>query len=171
MNALFRALACLLLLLLSPLAVAQDLPIKFDPQRDAARDVMTAQNLAKSTGRRVLVDVGGEWCGWCRKLDRFIASQAQIKTLIDSHYVWVKVNYSADNRNTAVLSRWPGVRAYPYLVVLDGDGRLLQAQGVQGLETETEKEADEDYDPDRVMAFLKRYAMAANVPATPVFIK
>lgn len=86
-------------------------------------------------------------------------------TFIDSHYVWVKVNYSADNKNTAVLSRWPKVRGFPYFLVLDGDGKLLHSQGVQGLETEAENEADENYDPNRVMAFLRRYASAAKVPA------
>lgn len=164
MNTLSRVLTRLLFTLLPLLVVAQDLPTKFDPRRDAAKDMMTAQNLAKTTGKRVLVDVGGEWCTWCRMLDRFIASQPQVKALIDSQYVWVKVNYSAENKNTAVLSRWPKIRSYPYLLVLDGDGRLLHAQGVQGLETETENEADENYDPERVMAFLKRYATAANVP-------
>jgi thioredoxin-related protein len=168
---LLRLLAGFLFALLPSLVIAQDLPIKFDPQRDAVRDVMTAQNLAKTTGRRVLVDVGGQWCGWCRKLDRFIASQPQIKTVIESHYVWLKVNYSAENRNTTVLSKWPKVRGFPYLLVLDSDGKLLHSQGVQGLETETENEADEDYDPDRVMAFLKRFAIVASVPAAPVLIK
>jgi thiol:disulfide interchange protein len=167
MNTLSRVLTCLLFTLLSPLVVAQDLPTKFDPQRDAAKDMMTAQNLAKTTGKRVLVDVGGEWCTWCRMLDRFIASQPQIKAMIDSHYVWVKVNYSSENKNTAVLSKWPKIRGYPHFLVLDGAGRLLHAQGVQGLETETEKETDENYDPNRVMAFLKRYATAENASATP----
>ena len=165
MHTLSRVLACLLFALLSSLVVAQDLPTKFDPHRGAAKDVTTAQSLAKATGRRVLIDVGGEWCAWCRMLDRFIASQPQIRALIDSHYVWVKVNHSPENKNTAVLSRWPKIRGYPYLLVLDGAGRLLHAQGVQGLETETEREADENYDPARVMAFLNRYATAANVPA------
>jgi len=171
LNTLFRALTCLLFALLSQLVAAQDLPTRFDPQRDAAKDVMTARNLAKATGRRVLVDVGGEWCGWCRMLDRFIASNPQIRAFVDEHYVWVKVNYSVENRNTSVLSTWPKIRSYPYLLVLDGDGGLLHSQGVQGLETETEKEADEGYDPDRVMAFLRRYAIMANDPAKPVPIK
>lgn len=165
MNTLYRVLIYLLFTLLSPLVAAQDLPTKFDSHRDAAKDMMTAQNFAKATGKRVLVDVGGEWCTWCRMLDRFIASQPQIRALIDSQYVWVKVNYSAENKNTAVLSKWPKIRGYPYFLILDGAGRLLHGQGVQGLETETEKETDENYDPVRVMAFLNRYATAANVPA------
>lgn len=165
MNTLSRVLTSLLFVLLSPLVVAQSLPTKFDPQRDAAQDVMAAQNLAKDTGRRVLVDVGGEWCSWCRMLDQFIASQPQIKALIDSRYVWVKVNYSPKNKNKDVLSKWPKIRGYPYFLVLDGDGKLLHAQGVQGLETETENERDENYDPDRFMAFLNHYAAPASAPA------
>jgi len=165
MHTLSRVLTCFLFALLPPLVVAQGLPAKFDPQRDAAKDVIAAQDSAKATGRRVLVDVGGEWCTWCRMLDRLVASQPQISALIDRRYVWVKVNYSPENKNTAVLSKWPKIRGYPYFLVLDGAGRLLHAQGVQGLETETEKEADENYDPERVMAFLNRYATAADVPA------
>jgi thioredoxin-related protein len=160
MNTLSRVLIFILLAFSCPLILAQDFSQKFDPQRDAAKDVIAAQTLAKAAGKRVLVDVGGEWCRWCRMLDRLIAKQPQIKAFLDSHYVWTKVSYSAENKNEAVLSRWPKARGYPYLLVLDGDGRLLHAQGVHGLEIEAEDEADEDYDPDRVMAFLKRYAGA-----------
>lgn len=165
MNTLSRVLTALVFALLSSFVAAQDAPTKFDPHRDAAKDVTTAQSLAKATGRRVLVDVGGEWCAWCRLLDRFIASQPSIRALIDSQYVWVKVNYSPENKNAAVLSRWPKIRGFPYFFILNGSGKLLHAQGVQGLETETEKEADENYDPDRVMAFLNHYAAATSVAA------
>lgn len=147
--------------------MAQGYASKYDPQRDATKDLIAAQYEAKATNKRVMVDVGGEWCRWCRMLDRLIASQPQIKAFIDSHYVWVKVSYSPENKNTAVLSRWPKTRGYPYLLVLDGDGRLLHAQGVEGLEIETEKESDEDYDPGRVLAFLKHYAAAENAPKMP----
>ncbi len=168
MSALSRTLSVILLALLCQIAAAQDLPTRFDPQRDAARDVMTAQALAKASGKRVLVDIGGEWCRWCRMLDRLIASQPTIKAFVDGHYVWVKVSYSPENKNAALLSRWPKARGYPYLVVLDGDGRMLHAQGVQGLEIEMEREADEDYDPVPVMAFFKRHAIPASGAAAPV---
>ena len=167
MHSLLRLFTGLLLAALCQLLAAQDLPSRFDPQRDAAKDVMTARNLAKATGKRVLVDVGGEWCRWCRMLDRLIASQPPSQSFLDSHYVWVKVSYSPENKNSAVLSRWPKTRSYPYLLVLDGDGRLLHAQGVHGLEIETEREADEDYDPVQVLAFLKRWANPASAAAMP----
>ncbi|OIQ70063.1 thiol:disulfide interchange protein DsbD [mine drainage metagenome] len=164
MNTLLRFLTFFVLAVLPWFAVAQDLPTRFDPRRDAAKDLMTAQKLARTENKRVLVDVGGQWCSWCRMFDRLVDSQSQIRAELERHYVWVKINYSTENKNLAVLSKWPMIHGYPYLLVLDGAGKVLHAQGVQGLEIETDKEADENYDPARVMALLSRYATAANVP-------
>ena len=101
------------------IAHAADLPSKFDPARDAAADVAHAVAIAKAQGKRVIVDVGGEWCTWCHIMDRFIAANDNVRSLIDAHYVWVKVNYSKQNPNDALLARWPKVAGYPHLFVLD----------------------------------------------------
>ena len=61
--------------------------------RSRARDVANAVATAKSQGKRVIVDVGGEWCVWCHILDRFIADHPDVGALIGERYVWVKVNY------------------------------------------------------------------------------
>jgi thiol:disulfide interchange protein len=139
-------------LFLSCLAFAADLPAKFDPTRDAAKDVAAATAQAKSQGKRVIVDVGGEWCSWCHILDNFIASNADVKSLIDAKYVWVKVNWSPQNKNEALLAKWPKIKGYPHLVVLDADGRLLQSQNTGELE------APKSYDKARFIAFLQKYA-------------
>ena len=134
---------------------ATGLPTKFDPKRDAAQDVLTATALAKAQGKRVLVDVGGEWCPWCHILDRFSAANADVQQLRDAHYVWVKVNYSPDNKNEALLARWPKVKGYPHLFVLDADGKLLQSQDTGALE------AGDSYDKPKMLAFLKQFASGA----------
>ena len=113
---------------------AADLPAKFDPARDAAADVAHAVALAKAQGKRVIVDVGGEWCAWCHIMDRFIAANADVRCAIDAHYVWVKVNFSKQNANEALLSRWPKVAGYPHLFVLDADGALVHSQDTGALE-------------------------------------
>jgi thioredoxin-related protein len=154
MQTLSRALTALFLAFLfqSPWAAAQDLPTKFDPQRDAARDLVTATTLARAQGKRVLVDVGGEWCKWCHILDGFLASQPEIKALLDKRFVAVKINWSPDNKNPAVLSKWPKIRGYPHLFVLDAEGKLLHSQETGELE------AGDSYDPERVLAFLKQFS-------------
>ncbi|MDB5871550.1 MAG: hypothetical protein JWQ07_992 [Ramlibacter sp.] len=147
-----HAAALALVLALPAAALAQALPAKFDPARDAAKDVATATAAAKAQGKRVIVDVGGEWCIWCHILDRFIAANADVKTLLDSKYVWVKVNWSPQNKNAALLARWPKVKGYPHLFVLDADGKLVQSQNTGLLE------AQKDYDKAKVLAFLNQYA-------------
>lgn len=152
MMKLSRLLAAALLAAAAFTALAQDLPARFDPARDAAADVATATARAKAQGKRVLVDVGGEWCSWCHLLDRFIAANPDVSSLRDAHYVWVKVNWSPQNKNEALLSRWPKVKGYPHLFVLDGDGRLLHSQNTGELE------AGKDYDKAKMLAFLQQFA-------------
>lgn len=136
----------------APVAYAQDM--KFDPARDAARDVALAVDAASAQGRNVLVDVGGEWCIWCHYLDRFFATDAEARTLRDRDYVLVKVNWSPQNRNEALLARWPKIDGYPHLFVLDARGRLVHSQPTGELEL------GNGYDRNKVIAFLRRYAPA-----------
>jgi thiol:disulfide interchange protein len=142
-----------LFVVLLPARAAQELPERFDPARDAAADVATAVAMARAQGKRVLVDVGGDWCSWCRLMDGFFAANADARKLRDDNYVWVKVNWSPENRNEAVLSRWPRIQGYPHLFVLDGTGRLIHSQNTGLLE-----DGDGDrYDKAKILAFLRRY--------------
>lgn len=145
----------LVLLLLCGSTAAQTLPERFDPARDAARDLRTAQALAKAQGKRVLVDVGGEWCAWCHIMDRFFDANPELRAQRDANFVWVKVNYSSANRNAALLSRWPNVAGYPHLFVLDAAGTLLRSQDTGELEE------GQGYSRERFAAFLERWSPPA----------
>lgn len=135
-------------------AWADGLPAKFEPGRDAAADVQRATELARAQNKRVFVDVGGEWCTWCHIFDRFVASHAPVRKAMQDGYVLVKVNYSPQERNEKLLSRWPKAQGYPHFYVLDGSGALLASQ------PSGELEAGKDYDEGKVLAFLGRHAAA-----------
>ena len=139
------AIACIALLTAAGVRAA-DLPTTFDPARNAARDVEKALALAKAQGKRLIVDVGGEWCTWCHILDRFVAEKAEV----DAQFVWLKVNYSKQNENVAVLSRWPKVAGYPHLFVLDSSGTIVLSQDTGLLES------GRTYDKRRFLDFLAR---------------
>src|SRR5262245_33422151 len=91
----FLAATCALAVVRRAAAAAESpaLPVKFEPSRDAARDVETALQTARATGKRVLVEIGGEWCSWCHIMDRFFAANPELKDLRDAKFVWLKVNY------------------------------------------------------------------------------
>ena len=103
-------------------------------------------------GKRIVLDVGGEWCSWCHLMDAFMEGDSEIRRFRDAHYVWMKVNYSEDNENAAFLSRFPAITGYPHLFVLDAQGQLLHSQFTGELEK------GKGYDRGKFFAFLKEWA-------------
>lgn len=137
-------------------AAVAALNAQFDPGRDPIADLATAKVEAKRGGKRIVLDVGGEWCSWCHLMDAFIEGDAEIRSFRDANFVWMKVNYSEDNENTAFLSQFPAIKGYPHLFVLDADGQLLQSQFTG--ELEADKGQPKGYDRKRFFAFMKDWA-------------
>lgn len=146
-----KLFAGLALAALHCLCGAQPLPQKFDPQRDAAADLRVATQLAQTQGKRVIVDVGGNWCAPCLVLDRFVAEDAEVRAALAQGFVWLKLNWSPDNRNEKVLAQWPKIKSYPQLFVLDAQGRLLLAQSGG----ELMQKSQDAFDRVKFLAFLK----------------
>ncbi len=131
-------------------------PAIFDPTRDAAKDLEAAVAEAARSGRRVLVDVGGNWCGWCHEMERFIEAHTDLKALRDRSFVTVKINWSPENKNEAVLSRFPKISGYPHLFILDATGKLLYSEDTSKLE-----DGKSSYVLEKFTAFLKEWAPPA----------
>jgi thiol:disulfide interchange protein len=125
---------------------------KFDPNRDAGKDIQNAVVEAGRTGKRILLDVGGDWCIWCRRLDSLFAANKDLAELLHQGFVVVKVNWSRENKNEGVLSHYPKIPGYPHLFVLDSKGKLLQSQDTGQLES------GNHHDREKVLAFLKKWA-------------
>lgn len=125
---------------------------KFDPSRDPVDDLRQAIAEAHRTHRRIILDVGGEWCSWCHTLDRFFAVHADLMALREQSFVWLKVNWSPESQNKEFLSRYPAIRGYPHLFVLEEDGTLLHSQGTDALEE------GPSYNLDKMTEFLKKWA-------------
>lgn len=135
-----------------PQSVTADKQEIFDPTRDAEKDIRFGVALAKKQRKRVLLDVGGEWCPWCKKLDKMFRTDAEVAAALAKSYVVIKVNYSRENENKAVLARYPKISGYPHLFVLDDRGKLLHSQDTGLLES------GDHHDHDKVMAFLTAWA-------------
>ena len=137
------------------IAAVAALNAQFDPARDPVADLETAKVEARRGGKRIVLDVGGEWCSWCHLLDAFMEGDSEIRRFRDANYVWMKVNYSEDNENAAFLSRFPAITGYPHLFVLDADGQLLHSQFTGELEK------GKGYDHSKFFSFLKKWAPPA----------
>lgn len=152
-------MACVIILSLSLSAVGQNnkpskyVPVTtYDPKRNADTDINDAVIEARRTGKRVLVDVGGEWCIWCHILDKFFDQNPKLLEFREQNFVMVKINYSPENKNEKVLSRYPNVPGFPHLFILDGKGKLLHSQDT------SELEEGKGYNLEKFSAFLKKWS-------------
>jgi thiol-disulfide isomerase/thioredoxin len=134
--------------------------LKYDPARNAERDIQDALAEAKRTDKRVLVEVGGLWCIWCTHMDEFFEKQPDLLALREQAFVMVKVNYSDENKNEALLKKYPKVAGYPHIFVLGADGTLLHSQDTGDLEE------GKSYNLGKFTDFLKHWATApADTPS------
>lgn len=77
---------------------------------------------ARTEKRIVLVDVYTDWCGWCKKLDREVFSDARVATASKS-LLAVRVN--AEKGGEKVAERYD-VQGYPTILFVDGSGNVVK---------------------------------------------
>lgn len=107
---------------------ANELPeysTQYDPARDPFEDGRNAIKLASETNRRVLIELGGDWCKWCHVLDRFLDSNPDIKQRLHDTFVMLKVNVSDANGNDEFLKAFPKPLGYPHMYVTEKNGKVL----------------------------------------------
>jgi len=122
----------------------------YDDKRDPAKDLHEALAEAKRSKRRVLLEVGGDWCLWCHIMDNLFDSHPGLAAFREEHYVRVKIDYSQENPNEAFLSHYPRISRYPHFFVLDAEGNLVCSQDTRKFEN------GQTYNARKVGAFLKR---------------
>lgn len=123
----------------------------YSPTRDPFADAAAAIELAQTSNRRILIEVGGDWCSWCHILDRLIATDTRLYHALHDHFVLLKVNVSDTNANANFMASMPAVDGYPQLFVARANGNIIHIQDP------AEFSADGHYVAARVLAFLQRW--------------
>lgn len=128
-------------------------PKLYDESADAKKQIAEALTVAKKENKRVLLQFGANWCGWCHKLHRLFASDARIAEYLKNNYVVVLVDVN-EKHNEDINERYgkPTQFGLPVLVVLDAEGKQLTTQDTGKLEQ------GDHHDPEKVLAFLKEWA-------------
>ncbi|MBW7842493.1 MAG: thioredoxin family protein [Ignavibacteriaceae bacterium] len=129
---------------------------KFDPNRDPFEDLRITIKKAEQSDKRIILDVGGEWCIWCHRIDAFMQNTDEVKSLLEENYILLKVNFSKENKNEKFLSNYPSIDGYPHFFVLEKDGTLLHSQNTGELEK------DKDYSKEKFVEFLDKWKPKKN---------
>jgi len=152
-----RYLFILFLLVFSFSAFSQDMK-KFSlykPEEKAEAELANAIAEAKKTGKHVFVQIGGNWCIWCARFHEYIANDKQLDSLVNANYVVYHLNYSKENYNVKLLTKYkfPQRFGFPVFLVLDGEGNLIHTQNSWYLE-----DGKTSYDREKVKTFFSEWS-------------
>ena len=100
-------------------------------------DATKAQTQAKAEKKLVMLDfTGSDWCGWCIKLHKEVFSQPEFIEYAAKNIVAVEVDFpnkkklsEEQQKANEALSKKYGIRGYPTLIILDGDGKKVAQMG------------------------------------------
>lgn len=120
---------------------------------------------AKSEGKFVICQVGGNWCPWCLRFADFITNDSAISKTIESNFEYIHVNYNPRQSNGSgnmekgktLMKRLnnAGRFGFPVFVVLDEEGKVLHIQDSSFLEE------GKGYNREKVLRFFKNWTPKA----------
>ncbi|MDQ7012390.1 MAG: thioredoxin family protein [Planctomycetota bacterium] len=170
----FAVLTLLSASLLTPAALAQqatpapkpattqptqaEKPALYDESAVATEQIAAALAKAKKENRRVLIQWGGNWCGWCIKLDEHIRSDRDLRRKLLYEYDVVHIDIGRFDKNIELASSLGAdlkANGVPFLTVLDADGKPIANQETGALEAADDPDAS--HDSTKLMAFLTEH--------------
>ena len=120
---------------------------------------------AKTNGKFVVCQVGGNWCPWCLRFADFITNDATISKLIGDNFEYIHVNYNPRKSEgaekaaqaAALMDRLNncGRFGFPVFVVLDDAGKVIHIQDSSFLEE------GKGYSQEKVLRFFKNWTPKA----------
>jgi thioredoxin-related protein len=133
----------------------------YKPAENAEQKIAEAVKEAKQQGKHILIQVGGNWCIWCARFHDFVTTDSSIDSLVKASYIVYHMNYSDENKNLKLLTKYgfPQRFGYPVFLILDGGGKLLHIQNSGYLE-----DGKKSYNRDAVIGFLKDWSPGALDP-------
>ncbi len=145
---------------MTSVAVGQQKAKKFyDETLDPIAQIDEAVAKAKTEGKYVICQLGGNWCPWCVKFGYFIEECEEIREVIEKNFVYIHVNYiSKKDEKSQIANRRlanAGRFGFPVLVVLREDGSVMHIQNSSYLEE------DKSYNRARVLKFFQGWTPEA----------
>ena len=133
---------------------AQDKPHVYDESADGAQQIRAGLATAKRENKRVLVQWGANWCGWCIKLHGLLTTDRALARKLLYEYEVVHVDIGRWDKHIELAARYGADlkgSGVPYWTILDADGQVVASQATGVLEK------DGGHDPGKVLEVLARH--------------
>ncbi len=137
----------------------------YDETADAKEQIAAALAKAKTENRRVLIQWGGNWCPWCVRLHELYRTDESVRRELLYEYDLVFIDAGKPAGKNVELAKSYGAdlnaNGYPYLTILNADGKPLANQETGSLEVKggdgKSAGVKAGHDPAAIMAMLKKY--------------
>ena len=106
-----------------------------------ADKLMPILDKAKNENKLVFVDIYTTWCVPCKMMERDVFSDKNIGNFFNDNFISMKID--AERGNGANIAAIFEVIAYPTLLFLDENGRILERKEGAAYHTELRRLADE----------------------------
>ncbi len=148
-----RKVFLLFCIFFSLISFAQDKKL-YNPQADAAADIAAAIENASKENKFVLIQAGGNWCGWCIEFYRFCKADTQIDSIVKSSFVVYHLNWSKENENKPIFTKYgyPQRFGFPVFIILNAKGERIHTQSSAYLE-----DGKKSYNKEKVLEFLEMW--------------
>lgn len=80
---------------------------------------------AKKTGKIIFLDAYTDWCGPCKKMSAHTFTDPAVAKLFNSKFINLKIEMEK-NPDGPEIARKYAVRAYPSLLFIDGNGKIVK---------------------------------------------
>ena len=137
----------------------------YDESADPMAQIDAALAKAKTEGKFVVCQVGGNWCPWCLRFADFVEKDSAVSKTVADNFVFLHVNYNPSKsageavvkKSAQVMQRLGNPRrfGFPVLVVLDERGSVLHIQDSSFLEE------GKGYNTSKVLRFFKNWTPKA----------
>lgn len=107
----------------------------YDEHADADKQVAGAFARARTSHKRVLIDLGGNWCPDCLVLANLMRLPV-MRAFLDAHYEEVTVDVGRFDRNLQIAARFGITKrlvGVPSVLIATPDGRLVNRDDVSAL--------------------------------------
>ncbi len=133
----------------------------YNVKGDAEKEIAAAVKKAKAEHKFVLIQGGGNWCGWCKRFSLTVANDAKLDSIVNADFVVYHLNYSSENKNQKVFAKYgyPQRFGFPVFIILDGNGNRIHTQNSEYLEE------GKGYDKDKIAEFFESWSPAALDPS------
>lgn len=84
-----------------------------------------AKKLAKETKKLIFIDIHTSWCGPCKLMAKGPFMDTNVAKVYNSKFINLKIDAEKDP-DGPLVSRTYAVRAYPTMIFIDGNGKLLK---------------------------------------------